>query len=75
MHELLMLLLFLVLISLHLGANVPGLNILDFGAIPDGKVDDTLAFQTALDKAADKGIFFTQKMKSTKNSRYINILN
>ncbi|MHB9005030.1 MAG: glycosyl hydrolase family 28-related protein, partial [Coriobacteriia bacterium] len=47
--------LILFLLSVTSGFTSPELNVLDAGAIPNGKADNTAAFQKALDTAADNG--------------------
>ncbi|MHB0999086.1 MAG: glycosyl hydrolase family 28-related protein [Armatimonadota bacterium] len=43
------------ILTTRLGFTAPDLNVLDAGAVSDGKADNTAAFQKSLDKAADNG--------------------
>ncbi len=44
-----------LLVTSFFGAGISDFDVLDFGAVGDGKTDNTKPFQTALNKAAEKG--------------------
>ncbi len=46
---------FIFFIGFHLYAGISDFDVFEFGAVPDGRTDNTLAFQSALNKAAITG--------------------